>query len=486
MKERYMPNNMTLGTLRTIDSWNATEVKKLDAFLLGLWSAYWNTPGSSKKPYGEKVLKMLGDVLVKISRIVVKSNTFSDCVGPAAKLEFSMRGKLASLMVLPRPVSPEPSLTAVEIATESAATDKAVAATAESLQFPLTFHAGKMKNDLAARCYAQGIGPAGKVKIKVHNIVDEFAMAEAERVKLAEPKISGLVQLDQDADLPEQVKIYFPVGTVGDVIGIHANRLKITVYVKSEPVTVFLKLEDVEPFVAKPAEKTGQKRKHDEVAVVVEPVPDGFPFAVASPEQALQMMLQVAPIILYSLNSKVKHVRMLRDPDRCFVAVALAAKTLTLIPFSTDIVTKKDNKKKNKATEQVSIRMTIEGVDFKKTAVKFWVNPFDVSGEENLESNPPVYAAVSPFWFLRGIDRDPAPGGKEVRLIETTHAVDCNLALSATGLLKPLGGRKVKIVMHVPVYTNAEALTPGDMVFRPSNDKDPEKQDDEDTNTVEG
>ena len=396
-----------------------------------------------------------------------------------------MRKKLAPVMDLTRPVSQEPSRTAVEIATELAATDLAVAATAESLQFPLTFNAGKIKNDLAARCHATGIGPNTKVKITDPSIVDELAMAEAERVKLAKAKISGLVQLDEDADLPEQVKIYFPVGTVGHVIRIHANRLQITILVKSESVTVMLKLEDVEPFVAEPEKKTGQKRKHDEVAAVVEPVPDGFPFAVASPEQSLQIMLQVAPIILYSLNSKVKHVRMLRDPDRCFVAVALAAKTLTLIPFSTDIVTKKDNKKKNKATEQVSIRMTIEGVDFKKTAVKFWVNPFDVSGEENLESNPPVYAAVSPFWFLRGIDRDPAPGGKEVRLIETTHAVDCNLALSASGILKALGGPKVKIVMHVPVYTNAVQLQPGDRVFRPSNDKDPQTKDADNTDAVE-
>ena len=117
--------------------------------------------------------------------------------------------------------------------------------------------------------------------------------------------------------------------------------------------------------------------------------------------------------------------------------------------------------------------MAIEGADFKKD-VRFWVNRFDVEGEEDLESNPPVYAAVSPFWFLRGIDRDPAPGGKEVRLIETTHAVDCNLALSASGILKALGGPKVKIVMHVPVYTNAEKLEPGDRVSRPSNDKDPQ------------
>ena len=359
-----------------------------------------------------------------------------------------------------------------------------MAATAESLQFPLTFNAGKIKNDLAARCHAKGIGPNTKVEITDPSIVDELAMAEAERVKLAKAKISGLVQLDEDADLPEQVKIYFPVGTVGRVICLKDNRLQITILVKSESVTVMLKLEDVELFVAEPEKKTGQKRKHDEVAVVKEPVPDGFPFAVCSREQSLQIMSQVASIILYSLNSKVKHVRMLRDPDRCFVAGAFAARTLTLIPFSTDIVRKKDNKKKNTATGQVPIRMAIEGADFKKD-VRFWVNRFDVEGEEDLESNPPVYAAVSPFWFLRGIDRDPAPGGKEVRLIETTHAVDCNLALSASGILKALGGPKVKIVMHVPVYTNAVQLQPGDRVFRPSNDKDPQTKDADNTDAVE-
>ena len=248
-----------------------------------------------------------------------------------------------------------------------------------------------------------------------------------------------------------------------------------------------LKLEDVEPFVAESEKKTVQdrKRKHDEVAVVVEPVPDGFPFAVASPVQSSQIMLQVASIVLYMINSRVKPVRMLRDPDRCFVGKAFAAKTLTLVPFSTDIVMKKDNKRKNTPTEQVPIRMTIQGVDFKKN-LKFWVNPFDVSGEEDLDSNPPVYPAVSPFWFLRGIDREPAPGGNEVRLIETTQEVDCNVALAATGILKTTGWPKVKIVMHVPLYTNAEKLEAGDRVFRPSNDQGPQKKDAEDTEVVEG
>ena len=82
--------------------------------------------------------------------------------------------------------------------------------------------------------------------------------------------------------------------------------------------------------------------------------------------------------------------------------------------------------------------MTVIGPNFQEN-VKLWVNSFIESGIEDLETTPPTYRAVSPYWFLRGITSLLAEGSRDVRLMKSIELFDCNFSVTAKGILKPFG-----------------------------------------------
>ena len=286
-----------------------------------------------------------------------------------------------------------------------------------------------MKYNLSAKLYGKGIGVKSKVKLTVGTIVDECATALAALAEQAAQAARAKTPGADTAEVPlKNQPIYFPIGTRGEVDGIANNKLEILIGDGGNGFArINMRLGDVELWVPPAAEK---KRKHAEV---VEDVPDGFPYAVASAEQSVELMQMVAVVILYELNakfveSKLHKVMMLRAPDRVFVGKAMAANTVEIVPFSTSVVRKKD-----KTKDQVEIHTNVDGPNFQKN-LKFWVNGFKESGIGDLEPKPPTYKAVSPFWFLLDAKRSPEEGSRDVRLIKSTDMVDCNNSVAAKGI----------------------------------------------------
>ena len=169
-------------------------------------------------------------------------------------------------------------------------------------------------------------------------------------------------------------------------------------------------------------------------------------------------------VVLYEVNAKFveskDHPRMLHDPDRVFVGNDIPANKLSIIPFSTSV-----SKKKDSDTDAVQITFTVIGPNFQKN-MKLWVNSFKESGIEDLSTDPPTYKAVSPFWFLRGMELSPVEDHRDVRLIMSTVVLDCSFSVTAKGILNTLGNR-VTATIKVPIYTNAIDLQAGDHLFPP-------------------
>lgn len=172
----------------------------------------------------------------------------------------------------------------------------------------------------------------------------------------------------------------------------------------------------------------------------------------------------MAVVVLYEVNAKFveckDHPRMLHDADRVFVGNDIPANKLSIIPFSTSV-----SKKRDSCTDAVQITLTVIGPNFQNN-MKLWVNSFKDSGKEDLSTDPPTYKAVSPFWFLRGMELSPVEDQGDVRLSMSTVVLDCTFSVTAKGILKTLGN-KVIAAIKVPIYTNAADLQAGDHLFPP-------------------
>ena len=137
-KDKYSPKDAVLS-FTNIQLWKVTDVNNLNTFIDQIMKTYWYDPDAAKSKYAEKALHGIGNVFVKLVKVVSKATTYDVCVVAQAKLEFEMRAKLADSVDLPPPISKEP----VKTDKEAEALQKE---NVQQKEFsPLEFEHGKLK-----------------------------------------------------------------------------------------------------------------------------------------------------------------------------------------------------------------------------------------------------------------------------------------------------------------------------------------------------
>lgn len=92
-KNKYAPKEILL-TFSKMNSWRPSEVTSLNNFLNDMMEAYWYVPNVYLSKYAQKALHALGNLLVKIGKCIVKSNSYKEVAAAQTVYEFEVRAKL--------------------------------------------------------------------------------------------------------------------------------------------------------------------------------------------------------------------------------------------------------------------------------------------------------------------------------------------------------------------------------------------------------